>query len=417
LSLLPLLISFVLFVALMLAAGRLLALKQRPVALALLNLAALYPLCVLAGSAGVRLHEVPHYLAAIALVYVFYVLIVLIQYWLLRSLGTGPGDSPWVPILFPIVALIAIKLTPAHWVPLLRDSSAAAGQRLPGFLLGISYMAFRLSSLALEVRARAVRCPGLSEYLGFAFFVPTLAVGPINSYSNYSGNPQRRPIEASRALLRMLVGFTKYIFVANLFNQLSYAGLIFDGHPHLVIDLLVAMIATYLFLYLNFSGYTDMVIGAAGLLGVPVTENFNNPFAARNVRDFWNRWHITLSVFVRDLVFTPLSKSLIRLFGPSSASHAVALAIVPVFIIIGLWHGLAWNFFVFGVLHALGVVVNHYYTNALKRRLGSKGIARYNANPLIRAVAVCITFAYVAITILFFSNSIADLRSLATVIR
>ena len=76
------------------------------------------------------------------------------------------------------------------------------------------------------------------------------------------------------------------------------------------------MAAYYIYLYLNFSGFCDVVIGASALIGITIDENFDNPFRARNVNDFWTRWHITLSTYLRDMVFTPLSKMLIRLTGP-----------------------------------------------------------------------------------------------------
>lgn len=414
---LPLVISFLIFVPLAWLAGRVLPQHHRARALAVLNLLALYPLCVLAGSGGVRFYELPSFLAAAALACAVYLLIVLVQYGMIRHYAGGADSRAWIPILFPIVALVAVKLMPAPWLPLFHHARFAAAKPVSILLLGVSYMAFRLSHLAMEVRTAVVPRPALAQYLGFAFFVPTLTVGPINPYSRYASNPARTAIEPSRGLLRLLVGLTKYMFLGNLCSQLSYAGLIFDGHPHAPIDLLVAMVASYLYLYLNFSGYCDMAIGAAGLLGVPVMENFNNPFVARNVREFWNRWHISLSLFMRDMVFTPLSKKLVGLFGVRYANHAVALAIVVVFVLIGLWHGLTWNFLLFGALQAAGVVVNHYYSIALKRRLGAAGLARYNENRTVRAVAIAATFTFIAFTIMFFFNSLADLKAIALLIQ
>jgi D-alanyl-lipoteichoic acid acyltransferase DltB (MBOAT superfamily) len=155
-----------------------------------------------------------------------------------------------------------------------------------------------------------------------------------------------------------------------------------------------------------------MAIGAAGLIGIPVAENFDNPLAARNVREFWNRWHITLSTYMRDVVFAPLSKSLARVFGPANVNHAIALTIFIVFLLIGIWHGVGWNFAVFGAVHGIAVVTNHYYTLGLKRWLGRDGFKAYNANPLIRAVAVTITFCYCAASLLFFANNFTELKSL-----
>ena len=114
--------------------------------------------------------------------------------------------------------------------------------------------------------------------------------------------------------MRVLVGAVKFKFFGPLLNQLTYSGLLLDGHPHLWVDLPIAAVAYYLYLYCNFSGFCDIAIGGAGLMGIPVAENFANPFAARNMKDYWNRWHITLSLYMRDVVFSPLSKALVRSF-------------------------------------------------------------------------------------------------------
>ena len=124
-------------------------------------------------------------------------------------------------------------------------------------------MAFRLSHLVLEVRNGVAPPPTLSEYLSFALFVPTLAVGPINPYSVFRESLYKRDRSVTplgKSALRVLVGVTKYLFLASLLEQLSYTGLLLDGHPHPRIDVAVAAVAFYLYLYLNFSGYCDMAI-------------------------------------------------------------------------------------------------------------------------------------------------------------
>ena len=179
----------------------------------------------------------------------------------------------------------------------------------------------------------------------------------------------------------------------------------------------MAAVFYYLFLYCNFSGYCDMAIGAAGLIGIPVPENFQSPLAARNVKDFWNRWHITLSVYMRDVVFSPLSKTFARLFGPANVNHAVAATIFVVFLLVGIWHGVGWNYAAFGAVHALGVVANHYYTIGLKQWLGRDGFKAYNANPWIHAAAVVLTFCYVAASHFFFANTFPEMREILACLR
>jgi len=153
------------------------------------------------------------------------------------------------------------------------------------------------------------------------------------------------------------------------------------------------------------------------LLGIPVLENFDNPMGARNLKDFWNRWHITLSQWMRDIVFAPLSKYLVRVMGPTRVNHAIALAIFVVFLLIGIWHGTGWNYVIFGGLQALGVVTTHYYTIWLKQRLGREGFKAYNENRWIHATAVTITFCYYAASLMFFANTLPEIKEIFQTLR
>jgi len=248
--------------------------------------------------------------------------------------------------------------------------------------------------------------------------LPTMTVGPINSYANYRrGFTTPWDVPVMRAGMRIFVGLVKYLFLGGIFSQITYDGWLLNGHLHHWVDLPVAMVFYYLYLYCNFSGYCDMAIGAAALIGIPVSENFDNPFAARNVKDFWNRWHITLSVWMRDALFSPLSKYLVRLFGPARANHAVALAITVVFLLVGIWHGVGWHYALFGAAHALGVVVNHYYTIGLKKWLGREGFKDYNENRWIQAAAVVLTFSYCAASLFLFANTMPQMTEIFRILR
>lgn len=342
-----------------------------------------------------------------------YVMVVCGMYLALRLFGRRTGAWPWLAFGAPILLLVFVR----YLLPVFGDQLVFLGRNMGEFqLLGISYLAFRSSHLVLEVRNEVVPMPGFWRYLGFCFFAPTLSVGPINPYSNHArafeGENDKLELPAGRALMRILVGLVKFQFLGNYFNQLSYDGLLKDDHFHHLIDLPVACVFYYLYLYCNFSGYCDVAIGAAGLIGISVTENFNNPLASRNVKEFWNRWHITLSSYMRDVVFSPLSKFLGRLLGPSNINHAIAATITVIFLLIGIWHGLGWNYAAFGAAHAVAVVANHYYTVWIKRVLGRDGFKKYNSNAWIHGCAVVMTFAYVAASLMLFSNRFSEIRDL-----
>lgn len=372
----------------------------REIAFALLNLAGVYVLFFPVGS------------LTLAAVFVAYVLLAVVQHAVLRA-----GGGTFAAFALPIAALVVVKSAPHLFGDSFATSSGASLLSLSGALIGISYFAFRTSYLVFEVRNGLVALPTLWQYLGFCFFAPTIAVGPINRYSTFrQGLDSPREAagagQTATAALRVLVGAVKFRFLAGMLDQLSYSGLLLDGHPHHWVDLLVAAVAYYLYLYCNFSGFCDMAIGSAGLVGIKVEENFNNPFAARNMREFWNRWHITLGMYMRDVVFTPLSKHLSRVLGPSATNHATALAVAAVFVLIGVWHMPGWNYLAFGVLHAFGVVCVHYYTLVLKRRLGRQRFQTYMASRWIHAAAVSLTFVYVTATHFVFANSFADMRAI-----
>jgi D-alanyl-lipoteichoic acid acyltransferase DltB (MBOAT superfamily) len=343
----------------------------------------------------------------------FYVLLVALSYLLMLVFSKRSGWEPWLAFSFPLLVLIFLKYLPFTWTGLL--ALAQIDRTLVGIaVIGLSYMAFRLSYLVIQVRNGVVTRPGPGEYLGFAFFLPTVVLGPINPFSVHQQSfekPDRSSLPVGRCLLRIVVGGTKCQFLANLANQVSYSGLFLDGKRHSFIDLPVAMVAYYLYLYWNFSGFCDIAIGVAGLIGIRVKENFDNPFAARSVREFWNRWHITLSEYIRDIVFSPLAKVLVRRLGTAKSNAAIAIAIFVSFTIVGVWHGVGWRFLAFGLIHAVGLIVNHYYTVWLKRRLGPEGYRRYNQNRWINAAAVAGTFVYVTGALFIFANNNYYLRS------
>ena len=352
-----------------------------------------------------------------AVAFGIYVGAVLFQFLMLLWFSEKSGRLVWLAFFTPLIFLF-----------LFRDVLVTANPKAQGiesvfraaFFVGISFQAFRCSRLVLEVRNGLVKRPNFCAYLNFAFFLPTMPVGPINSYANFRRGFEATPYDVppGRAALRLLVGYVKYQFLGNFFGQLGYTNLfLMDDHLHPWTDLPVAMIFYYLFLYCNFSGFCDMAIGVAALIGIPVPENFDNPFAARNLKEFWNRWHITLSVWMRDMVFSPLSKFLVGRFGVKLADHAIALTITVVFLLVGIWHGTGWNYVALGATQALGVVTTHYYTIFLKKRLGREGFKAYNQNRFIRALAVAVTFCYVAFSLLFLANTFPEIGKILSVLR
>ncbi len=327
-----------------------------------------------------------------------YLAIIVCQYGLLVQAEKRGRFLP--PMLFPVLIMLVAKVH-SGWA-----------------LVGISYLAFRLSYLALELRDKSIRRPGFWLYMAYACFPPLTAVGPITTMKVFSASltePDSKATPVGRAALRIIVGLLKFKVFAALYYTVSPQVLLMDSYRHGWLDLVTSSALYYGYLYCNFSGYTDIVIGMAGLLGIAVEENFDRPYLARNIQEFWQRWHITLARYMRDMVYFPMVKALGRRYGRARYNHVVVVAILVTFVLTGLWHGFARNFFYYGLLHAAGLIVHFLYGLMLKKRLGPR-VNSYNDNPYIRAAATALTFSYLCFTFQFFANDMKSLHLMMKVL-
>ncbi|MCB9652761.1 MAG: MBOAT family protein [Deltaproteobacteria bacterium] len=317
----------------------------------------------------------------------------------------------WVGLWFPIAVLVAIKYLPSQLVDGLVALHIPVSSRMPTYFVGLSYMAFRLTLLAVEINTQATPKISLARYLSFAFFLPTLVVGPISSFRTFDASRAEATTPTFKrdfvsGAVRIIFGATKYFFLASILNQLTFDGLLKAGTRQVAIDWLVAGAAYYLYLYCNFSGFCDIAIGGARLMGIRVAENFDAPYLARNMQEFWNRWHMTLSQYMRQMVFTPLSKALIGRFGTTSTrQHLCMVGTISItFVLTGVWHGRGMQYLLFGIVHALGVSVTYLYGVLLKRWLGKKGAKQYLQRTSILWMARGATFIYASFAFAFFVN-------------
>jgi len=221
--------------------------------------------------------------------------------------------------------------------------------------VGISFVTFQSLSYTIDVYRHELRpARKLRDYLLFAAFFPQLVSGPIVRPSYFL--PQLvspRTIEAAEIrefALLFLIGFVKKTAVAD--NIAPYVDQVFAA-PH-AYSLGASIAATWLYatqIYCDFSGYTDMAIAVAGLLGFRLVINFNAPYLACSIQDFWRRWHISLSTWIRDYIY-------ISLGGRSSRLHITYRNLMVTMLLGGLWHGAAWTFVAWGGMHGAALVVN-----------------------------------------------------------
>lgn len=232
--------------------------------------------------------------------------------------------------------------------------------------LGISFYTFQMLSYTIDVYRGTVHAS--KSFLNFATYIllfPHLIAGPIVRYADIESQLQKKDINIDRissGIERFILGLAKKMIIAN--NCAMIADTIFDVN----VDTFstgaawVAAIAYSLQIFFDFSAYSDMAIGLARVFGIDFHENFNYPYTSRSIKDFWRRWHISLSSWFRDYLYIPLG-------GNRVSKQRTYLNLLIVFLATGLWHGASWNFIVWGLWHGLFIVIERIGFGKVLERL------------------------------------------------
>ncbi len=291
----------------------------------------------------------------------------------------------------------------------------------PGaMMIGLSYIFFRVMHLVIDAGQGDTDRIGIVRYLNFTLNFPAFISGPIQRREDYEANndlPLSLPI-IGLAAWRMVLGAFKVLILSAILLawQADLLGMFAPALAfprRLLIGALIVVLYP-LFLYANFSGYTDFVIGAARLFRLRLPENFDRPFAALNFIEFWSRWHISLSQWLRSYVFNPLLLGWMRRHREArSKQYPAVIAFFITFFLVGAWHGQTSEFLFFGLLQGGGVAGNRLYQVAMTRRLSAAGYERLGANPIYRAVGRGLTFTWFAFTLLWFWANWTQIGTLA----
>jgi len=280
----------------------------------------------------------------------------------------------------------------------------------PTAVVGLSYMLFKFIHMLVDEWQGQLAPFTLFSYLNYQLAFFTLLAGPIQRYNDFQrgwDNMDFEPADPRQSALawnRIAIGLLKMRLIAPLILDIMLRFPVTDSHdPNRGWSLLLAFYGYPAQLYFNFSGYTDVAIGSAQLLGFQLPENFDRPYLARNLIDFWNRWHMSLTHFIRDYVFMASYKAAATNFPRWARAWGYGLLFLALFIT-GIWHGTTSGFAVFGLLHGTAAAVNRAYGDVLKAALGRAGVQRYLNSPWIRFVAIVATFHYVCFTFLAFAS-------------
>ncbi len=271
-----------------------------------------------------------------------------ISYFVIRRLGSK--TTVVVPLVVFLAAVLIWFKANHSWV--VGELGQVAAAAVP---LGISYYIFRQIHYVFEAYKKKLPPHTLFDYVSYLFFLPTLFAGPINLFQNFKRDMGRRRWDTklfSRGLERILYGYAKIVILSNYLVSTRFV----DWTANTVQD--APLLENYLDairyaanLYLQFSGYSDVVIGFSLIMGFRIVENFNYPYLAPNINEFWNRWHISLSSWCREYVYTPIA----------SSTRRPLIAILISMVVLGLWHELSVRFLIWGVFHGVGIGFWHIF--------------------------------------------------------
>lgn len=306
------------------------------------------------------------------------------------------------PTFAAAVAVVPILLA---WM-LGKHLSDSAGQQL-FFFAGTSYFLVKAWTLAKDRADGRIR--NYDPLIAVAYFLhlPTYLSGPMHYYTEFeSGLRRSYPLSALSMVdivLRLLWGLTKVAVLSPLIQPVSLLALREVTDPSCV-QLALGAIAFSAVLYLDFSGYSDMAIAVSRLVGMDAPENFRLPYLARNIREFWQRWHITFTRALTAYIFVPLSRAMQKRW-TDRPRFVMTTGYILTFGFAGYWHGPTANYVAWGLYHAFGLIAYDLFRNwRLRRRVG--GGRKAEASALLartqHGAAVTTTFLYVSLGWIFF---------------
>jgi D-alanyl-lipoteichoic acid acyltransferase DltB (MBOAT superfamily) len=260
-------------------------------------------------------------------------------------------------------------------------------------------MTFHAISYIVDVyRGRLAASRSPVDILLYISFFPHLVAGPIvraHEFLPQLASP-RNPGDFSfgENMLLILGGLFKKMVIANYLAVRFVDPVFTDPSQFSRFDLIMAVYAYAIQIYADFSAYTDIAIGVAALLGYRFPQNFNQPYRALGIGDFWRRWHMTLSAWLRDYLYIPLG-------GNRHGAFATARNLMLTMLLGGLWHGANWTFLIWGAMHGAALVADHSW-----RR--SRAFARYGAGGIAKIADWALTFHFVCFAWLFFRSPSLD---------
>ncbi len=276
------------------------------------------------------------------------------------------------------------------------------------FFIGISYLSFKMMHFLIESYKRQIHNTSLSYYLNYIFFFPAYISGPITRYNEFTDqldaeNSSKLSDDLRDGLERIIHGLFKKFVLSMIFYRYTLTNTDVSLSEMSDFRVLLGLYAFTFYFYFDFAGYTDMAIGCARILGYKLPENFNNPFMKKNIQELWANWHMSLTGWLTDYIYWPLSRKLRKIVyfrkRPILLSN---ISIVVTFIICGMWHGPTFSFVIWGLYHGVGLATLNIYRK-YKRKVRNRYLQRYFLSWVSAAVGIFVTFHFFVFGITLFA--------------
>lgn len=320
--------------------------------------------------------------------------VVLIQSYISYRKNSNSNGVFYGAVILSILPLVLSKLLPYF-----------SEVNFIGFL-GISYLTFKGTQLVMETRDGLIKKnPPLSRLLYFILFFPTISSGPIDRYRRFEKDMAlEMPSEQYKLLLyeginKIFRGFLYKYIIGYSINHYFIANLRFIAHSHLE-NQLYYMYAYSLYLFFDFAGYSAFAVGVSYIMGIKSPENFNKPFISRNIKDFWNRWHMSLSFWFRDYVYMRFVFWMTKKKWTKNRNLLSNLGYILLFLLMGVWHGLEMQYIIYGIYHAVLMVAYNSFEQLNKKHKW------WPQNKWTNAISIVITFHFICFGFYIFSGQL-----------
>lgn len=340
--------------------------------------------------------------------YIIFQFLVTFAYKKYVNSGKNKTSVFCLAVILAILPLAAVKIA-----PLVPNKTAD----LIGFF-GISYLTFKTVQVIMELRDKTIKKVDPITYARFLLFFPTLSSGPIDRYRRFKEDYDKAP-ERDKYIENLKFG-TRYIFQGFLYKfiigyvfgtlwlpQLAKDALFYgqaNGGLRLSWALLGYMYCYSMYLFFDFAGYSLFAVGTSYFMGIKTPMNFNKPFISQNIKEFWNRWHMTLSFWFRDFIFMRFTFFAMKHKLVKNRIRLSQLAYFVDFLIMGFWHGLTWYYIVYGIFHATAIIINDIWL-----RFKRKHRKQIPHNEFTKWFAIFLTFNVVCFSFLIFSGFLSTL--------